>query len=168
MSGLLLSFRPVTVPSPKASRGQRSRPNPLNLIRSPMLSSIPKDAPPNGHATVQRCLSLRNNWTSKRSDDIRPYSLLPADNSLFSELFSLIIRVGKCLKKRLRPGDLRLRNRLCQPKTAVFPEKFPVCREFGPETGANSTASPANQSGAWRFTLSNLRNARQWRAFVNW
>jgi hypothetical protein len=35
------------------------------------------------------------------------------------------------LEKRLRPGDLRLRNRLCQPKTAAFPEKFPVSREFG-------------------------------------
>jgi hypothetical protein len=35
-------------------------------------------------------------------------SLLFAENSLFPELISLIIRIGKCLKKLLLNGDLRL------------------------------------------------------------
>ena len=43
-------------------------------------------------------------------------SVLPAENSLFPEFFSLIIGVGKCLKSGCITGRLGLRNRLCKLK----------------------------------------------------
>jgi hypothetical protein len=47
------------------------------------------------------------------------------------------------------PAVSLLRNRSKKPKVAKFPVKFPVGREWV-ETGAISTASPANQSGDQR------------------
>jgi hypothetical protein len=35
------------------------------------------------------------------------------------------------LQQQLHRGDLLFKNRLCKPKTAIFPVKIPVCREFG-------------------------------------
>ena len=50
---------------------------------------------------------------------------------------------------------------------AKFPVKFPVSREFGGETGAISTASPARQSAFPLGARGSAGKARQQRAFVN-
>jgi hypothetical protein len=69
-----------------------------------------------------------------------PNSLIPAKNSLFLEIFSLLICVGNYAKSdcgaavscyKIGPGG---------PEIAKFPVKFPVSRELPPETGSYLTA----------------------------
>jgi hypothetical protein len=67
-------------------------------------------------------------------------SLIPAKNSLFFEIFSLLIWVGNCAKSdcgaavscyEIGPGS---------PEIAKFPVNFPVSRELQVETGSYLTA----------------------------
>jgi hypothetical protein len=65
-------------------------------------------------------------------------------NSLFFEISSLLMRVGNCSNGRCGTGVSSFETGCPGRKTAIFPVKFPVCREFGLETGAICTVSPAS------------------------
>src|SRR6267142_3356304 len=54
------------------------------------------------------------------------------------------------------------------PKNAKFPVKFPVSREFAWRRVRSALRRQPTSPAPGDFTLSNLRNARQWRAFANW
>jgi hypothetical protein len=73
-------------------------------------------------------------------------SLIPAKNSLFLKIFSLLIWVGNCAKSgcgaavscyEIGPGS---------PEIAKFPVDFPVSRELQVETGSYLTAHTTIQS----------------------
>src|SRR4051795_12421935 len=57
-------------------------------------------------------------------------SLLPHQNSLIFEMFSLLTRVGNSAKSPCSTGGLPRPNRFWGLKIAKFPVKFPVSREF--------------------------------------
>ena len=54
------------------------------------------------------------------------------------------MRVGNCSNGRCGTGVSSFETGCPGRKTAIFPVKFPVCREFGLETGAICTVSPAS------------------------
>jgi hypothetical protein len=60
----------------------------------------------------------------------REHSLLPAKNSLFPEIFSLLICVGNCAKSDCGAAVSCYEIGLGSPEIAKFPVKFPVSREF--------------------------------------
>jgi hypothetical protein len=72
--------------------------------------------------------SVRGNG---RSQICRENSLLPTQNSLFFRKSSLIVCSGNLLKGRCRTVVSCLRTVALRPEIAIFPVKFPVCREFG-------------------------------------
>jgi hypothetical protein len=57
-------------------------------------------------------------------------SLIRPEDSLFLESFSLLIRVGKYLKSDCGTAVFGTDIVSVTPKTANFPVKFPVSREF--------------------------------------
>jgi hypothetical protein len=57
-------------------------------------------------------------------------SLIPAKNSLFFEIFSLLICVGNCAKSDCGASVSCYEIGLGSPEIAKFPVKFPVSREF--------------------------------------
>jgi hypothetical protein len=74
------------------------------------------------------------------------HSLFFRQNSLFFEIFSLLISVGNYSNNRCGTAVSAFEIVGLDRKSAIFPVKFPVCREFALETGANCTASPASHS----------------------
>src|ERR1700726_3701559 len=78
-------------------------------------------------------------------------SLLPPKNSLFLEIFSLLICVGNCAKSDCSAAVSCYKIGLGSPEIAKFPVKFPVSREITWRRGAIGTASPARQSEAQRL-----------------
>jgi hypothetical protein len=71
--------------------------------------------------------------TSVREMDAYPEflnSLIPAKNSLFLEIFSLLICVGNCAKSDCGAVVSCYEIRLGSPEIEKFPVKFPVSREF--------------------------------------
>jgi hypothetical protein len=78
-----------------------------------------------------------NHWKSVRElDAYDAYlfgllnSLIPAKNSLFFEIFSLLICVGNCAKSDCGAAVSCYEIGLGSPEIAKFPVKFPVSREF--------------------------------------
>src|ERR1700730_17685187 len=57
-------------------------------------------------------------------------SLIPAKNSLFFEIFSLLTCVGNCAKSDCGTAVSCYEIGLGSPEIAKFPVKFPVSREF--------------------------------------
>jgi hypothetical protein len=57
-------------------------------------------------------------------------SLIPAKNSLFFEIFSLLICVGNCAKSDCSAAVSCCKIGLGSPDISKFPVKFPVSREF--------------------------------------
>jgi hypothetical protein len=57
-------------------------------------------------------------------------SLIPAKNSLFFEIFSLLICVGNCSKSDCGAAVSCYEIGLGSPEITKFPVKFPVSREF--------------------------------------
>ncbi len=92
-------------------------------------------------------------------------SLIVFCRSLFGASSSLFLHLGnygaRALKSRAPLVVVSGNGRLA----AKFPVKFPVRRELPPETGAISTASPANQSGLSIFLGTTREKARQYGAF---
>lgn len=86
---------------------------------------------------------------------------------MFLELLSLFVTVGKCSKSRCGTAASGFEIVSQTPKTANFLEKFPVCREIAQETGAITTASPANQSGVRPGSPRNARMGRKSRLFAH-
>src|SRR6202035_4681490 len=75
----------------------------------------------------------------------REHSLLPAKNSLFPEIFSLLICVGNFTRSRCGTAVSRNEIRFRGTKIAKFPVNFPVSRELPPETGSYLTAHTTTQ-----------------------
>jgi hypothetical protein len=73
-------------------------------------------------------------------------SLIPAKNSLFFEIFSLLICVGNFTKSRCGAAVSCYEIGPGSPEIAKFPVKFPVSRELPPETGSYLTAHTTIQS----------------------
>jgi hypothetical protein len=94
-------------------------------------------------------------------------SLIPAKNSLFFETFSLLICVGNCAKSDCGAAVSCYEIGLGSPKIAKFPVKFPVSREFAWRRARSALRRQPTSAAPGESTLSNLRNARQWRAFAN-
>ena len=76
----------------------------------------------------------------------RSNSLIPSKNSLFFEIFSLIIRLGNCARNRCSTAVSCIKLGSEGARIAKFPVKFPVSWESGWRRVAISTASPASQS----------------------
>jgi hypothetical protein len=57
-------------------------------------------------------------------------SLIPANDYLFFEIFSLLICVGNCAKSRCGTAVYCFEIVSSGPEIAEFPVKFPVSREF--------------------------------------
>jgi hypothetical protein len=60
----------------------------------------------------------------------RRNSLFPPENSLFREIFSLLIRIGNCPKSHCVAADFCSEIVFRSHGIAHFPVKFPVSREF--------------------------------------
>jgi hypothetical protein len=95
-----------------------------------------------------------------------PNSLIPAKNSLFLEIFSLLICVGNYAKSdcgaavscyEIGPGS---------PEIAKFPVKFPVSRELPVETGSYLTAHTTILVHPASFLPSRKSRARPFRCGI--
>src|SRR6266851_9681179 len=62
--------------------------------------------------------------------DAYEHSLLPAKNSLFPEIFSLLILVGNCSRSGCSTAVSCYEIGSQSPRIAKFPVKFPVSREL--------------------------------------
>jgi hypothetical protein len=72
-------------------------------------------------------------------------------NSLFVEIFSLLICVGNCAESDCGAAVPCYEIGPESPETAKFPVKFPVSRELAWRRAPIRTASPANQSLNYRL-----------------
>ena len=87
------------------------------------------------------CLRTTGKVCEKRTlTNCSTNSLLRQQNSLFLELFSLLIRVGNCSIGRCGTGISRSEISPGGPEIAKFPVNFPVSRELSSETGSHMTA----------------------------
>jgi hypothetical protein len=79
------------------------------------------------------------------------------------------VNLGRELREKwLQHSSFLLPNWPLAPKKANFPVKFPVSREFAWRRVRSALRRQPTSPAPGDFTLSNLRNARQWRAFANW
>jgi hypothetical protein len=95
-------------------------------------------------------------------------SLITAKNSLFVEIFSLLICVGNCAKSDCGAAVFCSKTFSRCLKIAKFPVKFPDSREIAWRRARSALRRQPASPTPGDFTLCNLRNARQWRAFANW
>ena len=94
-------------------------------------------------------------------------SLILKMSSLFPEIFSLLICVGKFTKSRCSAAVSLPSLGSQSLKIAKFPVKFPVSREFGWRQ-ARSALRGQPSSPALNENVPDIqRKARQWRAFAN-
>jgi hypothetical protein len=73
-------------------------------------------------------------------------SLIPAKNSLFLEIFSLLVCVGNYARSDCGAAVSCNEIGLGSPEIAKFPVLFPVSRELPPQTGSYLTAHTTTQS----------------------
>src|SRR3984893_15499778 len=95
-------------------------------------------------------------------------SLIPAKNSLFFEIFSLLICVGNCAKSDCGAAVSCYEIGLGAPKIAKFPVKFPVSREFAWRRVRSALRRQPGSLDVGETVPDTRRKARQWRAFANW
>ena len=79
------------------------------------------------------------NWTLTALT-VRDPSLIPAKNSLFLEIFSLLVCVGNYARSDCGAAVSCNEIGLGSPEIAKFPVNFPVSRELQVETGSYLTA----------------------------
>jgi hypothetical protein len=95
-------------------------------------------------------------------------SLFPLEKSLFIEIFSLLSRIGNCLKSHCIAADSCSEIVLRSHGIAHFPAKFPVSREF---TWRRVRSALRHQPGSLALcetTTKSRKSARQRRAFLVW
>src|SRR5258705_10324740 len=135
-----------------------SRPQGRELVKRPLLANVAQSSRSRPKADSRLLLP---------ESFCRQNSLLPAKNSLFFKIFSLLICVGNFTRSRcgaavscyeIGPGSLEI---------AKFPVKFPVSREFAWRPARSALRRQPGSAAPRDFTFSNATNARQWRAFVN-
>ena len=117
--------------------------------------------------TVRKQACKKCTLTAMRSPTILRNTLLSRRNSLILEIFSLLICLGncsgKCCSAAVSCSGISCRS----PEIAKFPVKFPVSREFAWRRVRSALPRQPASLATGDLTLSNLRNARQWRAFAN-
>jgi hypothetical protein len=86
----------------------------------------------------------------------REHSLLPAKNSLFPEIFSLLICVGNFTRSRCGTAVSRNEIRFRGTKIAKFPVNFPVSREL--PTGDRFVSDCAHHQAFRALSLKQKRN----------
>jgi hypothetical protein len=94
-------------------------------------------------------------------------SLIPAKNSLFFEIFSLLICVGNCAKSDCGAAVSCYEIGLGSPEIAKFPVKFPVSREFALRRVRSALQRQPASPATGDCSLENPINARQLRVFAN-
>ena len=118
---------------------------------------------------IEHSLLERRNALAHRASglaDCRRNSLFPPENSLFLEIFSLLIRIGNCPKSHCVAADFCSEIVFRSDGIAHFPVKFPVSREFA---WRRARSALRRQPGSWTLRDNDpnaRRNARQWRAFA--
>jgi hypothetical protein len=128
----------------------------LELLRSCFHSvEMRKLDPPRGPGSRCRCARARN-------------SLIPEKSSLFPEIFSLLTWVGNFATNRCSAAISLSALGSQSLKIAKFPVKLPVSRELARRRVRSALRRQPTSPALGHFTLSNLRNTRQWRAFGNW
>jgi hypothetical protein len=95
-------------------------------------------------------------------------SLIQLTSSLFFEKSSLLICLGNCSKSHCSAVVSSHETGYRSLKIAKFPVKFPVSREIAWRPVRSALRRQPTSPAPGDSTLSNLRNARQWRAFANW
>ena len=83
------------------------------------------------------------------------------ENSLFLELFSLLIRLGKYPGSRCRTGVFDVDIGSITPKSAKFPVKFPVCRESAWRRVRSAQRRQPTSPRFGEFLFSTSRKIRQ-------
>jgi hypothetical protein len=96
-----------------------------------------------------------------RDQFCRLISLLPVLNSLFREIFSLLICVGNFSKSRCGTSISCSRVTSRGPKTAIFPVKFPVSREFARRRVRSALRRQPGSNSTEDCLHLKRRNARQ-------
>src|ERR1700722_13934365 len=77
-------------------------------------------------------------------------SLIPAKNSLFLEIFSLLICVGNCAKGDCSAAVSCYEIGLGSPEITKFPVKFPVSREFAWRRVRSALRRQPNSQAPWQ------------------
>ena len=97
----------------------------------------------------------------------RSNSLIPSKNSLFFEIFSLIIRLGNCARNRCSTAVSCIKLGSEGARIAKFPVKFPVSWESGWRRVRSALRRQPGSRSTEDCWTTNSRSARQLRPFVD-